>query len=325
MYTASKIYRDVTLNEAQTIISHNFPGAKISEYMPVGGGLFNTTYKVVTDNPRRELVIRVGPVNRELLLPYERHLMDAEAHVSRRLSAAGIPTPRLVACDTMKTVIDRDYMITEYMDSVALTNGSVPGEWHDALYEESGRIMRQFHAIKGEKFGRIGDFYRGKSYDTWPEFLLSHIAEIGALCVEREVFEPEFIDRVIGMYHRCVPLFEVITEPMLTHADIWAGNILVKEFDDGWHVTAIIDADRAVYGDIDFELGSPWIMGEPFFRGYSPVPDSPERRIRMKLYCIMYNLIDTYVWCVEYCNGHEYSVNSQRAYDTLKWLEEHVK
>lgn len=324
MYTSSKIYKDVTQDEAQKVISSLFPDAKITDYTPIGGGLFNTTYKVVTDSPRRELVLRVGPINRELLLPYERHLMDSEAHVSRRLTEAGIPTPKLVTCDTTKTIIDRDYMITEFMDSVALCDGSVPEECRDALYEESGGIMRKFHEIKGEKYGRIGDFYRGKSYDTWREFLLAHIAEIGQICVERNVFEREFIDKVVDMYHRCAHLYDAITEPQLTHADIWAGNILVKKFDDGWHVTAIIDADRAVYGDIDFELGSPWIMGEPFFRGYGPVPDSPERRIRMKLYCIMYNLIDTYVWCVEYCNDHEYTVNRQRAYDTLKWLEEHV-
>lgn len=324
MYTASKIYKDVSKEEAQTIISHHFPGAKIVEYTPVGGGLFNTTYKVVTDKLSQALVLRVGPVNRELLLPYERHLMDAEAHVNQLLTEAGIPTPKLVACDTTKTVIDRDYMITEYMDSVALCDGSVPEECRDALYEESGRIMRKFHERKGERFGRIGDFYDGKVYDSWPEFLLAHIAEIGQLCIERDVFEHEFIGKVLDMYSRCVPLFEDIVEPRLTHADIWAGNILVKKFDDTWHVTAIIDADRAVYGDIDFELGSPWIMGDPFFRGYGPVPDSPDRRKRMKLYCLMYNLIDTYVWRVEYCNDHEYSVNRQRAYDTLQWLYENV-
>ena len=115
------------------------------------------------------------------------------------------------------------------------------------------------------------------------------------------------------MYSCCVPLFEDIVEPRLTHADI-GGNILVKKFDDTWHVTAI-DADRAVYGDIDF--GSARVdNGRAIFRGYGPVPDSPDRRKRMKLYRLMYNLIDTYVWRVEYCNDHEYSVNRQRAYDT---------
>jgi Predicted aminoglycoside phosphotransferase len=324
MYTSSKIYKDVTLDEATAILTHNLPGAVIAEYTPVSGGLFNTTYKIVTTEPRRELIMRVGPIHRELLLPYERHLMDAEALTNREMTAHGIPTPKLVVCDTTKTIIDRDYMITEYMDSVALSDSSVPEECRDALYEESGRIMRAMHAIKGERFGRVGDFFDGKSYNTWSEFLISHITELGSICVEFEVFEHEFIDRVVAMYTHCRPLFEAITQPFLTHADIWAGNILVKQVDGELHVTAIIDADRAVYGDIDFELGSPWIMGEPFFRGYGEVTDSSDRRKRLKLYCLMYNLIDTYVWRVEYVNDHEYEVNRDRAYETLKWLEENI-
>ncbi len=324
MYTASKIYKDVTRAEAEAIIAHSIPGASVTGYTPVSGGLFNTTYKVVTENPCRELVLRVGPINRELLLPYERHLMDAEAYVNKLLTAHGVPTPELVACDTSKTVIDRDYMITAYMDSVALSDSSVPEERRDALYEETGRLMRAVHAVKGEKYGRIADFFAGIQYDTWADFMMAHIAEVGALCMQFGVFDAVFINRVTAMYHNCRPLFETVTEPFLIHADIWAGNILVKETGGAYNVTAIIDADRAVFGDIDFELGSPWIMGEPFFRGYGPVPDSPDRRKRMKLYCLMYNLIDTYVWKVEYVNDHEYEVNRDRALGTMKWLEDHI-
>lgn len=321
MYTASKIYQDVTLEEAEAIISHHFSGASVVEYTPVSGGLFNTTYKVVTDNPRRELILRVGPVNRELLLPYERRLMDAEAYVNGLLVKHAIPTPELVACDTSKTVVDRDYMITGYMDSVALSDGSVPEERRDALYEESGRLMREMHSIKGDKYGRIADFFASVAYDSWADFMTAHIAEVGSICVERDAFDREFIDSVIEIYKKSRTLFEAITEPRLIHADIWAGNILVRETDGVYKVTAIIDADRAVFGDIDFELCSPWIMGEPFFRGYGPVPDSPDRRRRMILYRLMYNIIDAYVWRVEYVNDREYEANRDRAYETFKRLQ----
>ena len=109
MYTASKIYKDVSKEEAQTIISHHFPGAKIVEYTPVGGGLFNTTYKVVTDKLSQALVLRVRQSTMGCFCPTGDTLADAEAHINQLLTEAGIPTPKLVACDTTKTVIDRDY------------------------------------------------------------------------------------------------------------------------------------------------------------------------------------------------------------------------
>ena len=45
----------------------------------LSGGLFNTTYRLETVT--KTAILRLGPVNRHLLLPYERNLMAAEGDI----------------------------------------------------------------------------------------------------------------------------------------------------------------------------------------------------------------------------------------------------
>ena len=53
------------------------------------------------------------------------------------------------------------------------------------------------------------------------------------------------------------------------HGDLWTRNVLVARGGDGWHIRALLDAERAFFG----EPAAEWIFGwldlpEAFWRAY---------------------------------------------------------
>lgn len=74
----------------------------------------------------RKLVLRLGPVNRHLLLDFERNLMPAEQCIYRICAQRGIPASNMLVCDTSRDIIDRDYSFVEYIPSLPLSDERCP-------------------------------------------------------------------------------------------------------------------------------------------------------------------------------------------------------
>ena len=75
---------------------------------PLTGGLFNTTYLVETASMGK-VVLRIGPVNRHLLMPFEQRLMEAEETVYSLCRGHGIACSEILALDRTKSRIDPRY------------------------------------------------------------------------------------------------------------------------------------------------------------------------------------------------------------------------
>ena len=98
MNEGSSLYQELTEPELIAIMASVFPSEPVQSYHLLSGGLFNTTYRVITD--RHDVVLRMGPVHRELLLPYERTLMAAEVLTDRLCLENGIPASTVLHLDT---------------------------------------------------------------------------------------------------------------------------------------------------------------------------------------------------------------------------------
>jgi aminoglycoside phosphotransferase (APT) family kinase protein len=99
-----------------------------------------------------------------------------------------------------------------------------------------------------------------------------------------------------------------VNRPTLCHGDLWSGNLLVTEKEGVYHLAGIIDVDRAVYGDIDFDLGNPWMqLDDQLIQPQEGV----NRQIRREIYAMMYSLFEAHVWHVQYCN-QEISKNAKK-------------
>jgi len=78
-------------------------------------------------------------------------------------------------------------------------------------------------------------------------------------------------------------------------------------------VAAIIDIDKAIFGDTDMEFTSPWTTNDHFLRGYGRKLDySPASTFRRKAYQLLWSFMYAYIWRVQYEDLNQYASAQQR-------------
>ena len=110
------------------------------------------------------------------------------------------------------------------------------------------------------------------------------------------------------------PALMSVKKPVLCHGDLWDGNVLICNEDGKWKFAALIDLDRAYFGDPAFDLGNPWAINDEFLEGYGVSRDFLEERemkLRRSISELVYFLIEAYVWKSQY-NGPDASANASR-------------
>ncbi|MBQ8893546.1 MAG: GNAT family N-acetyltransferase [Clostridia bacterium] len=298
----SSLYRELTSAELAAVLKTTHFSARL-----LTGGLFNTTYLV--ELPLGKAVLRVGPVNRQLLMPFEHHLMEAESRVYRLCAAHGIPASEVLAVDTSKTVIDRDYMLVRYIPSKPMSQAEL-GEARNRICRRIGQATAKLHAITAPRFGRIV----GPGFERWSEALLWELSEWETLGYWQEQHREAEI-----LFEKAIPYLDEICTPCLVHTDLWAGNILISPEPD---FAAIIDADRALWGDPEFEFSSIWwtLGEEAFWEGYGKrLSGTYAARVRRGIYHLLNRLWNSYVYQMEY-NQPENARKEQEL--ALKQIEE---
>ncbi|MGL5347220.1 MAG: aminoglycoside phosphotransferase family protein [Peptostreptococcaceae bacterium] len=311
MNKTSKIYKELSKDELTKIIENHIGGKIEFDTKLMSGGLFNTTYYINVDKLSKEFILRVGPVNKHLLLPFERNLMKSEEYVYELCNQHNIPCSKVLVCDVDNTIINRDYMLVEYIDSKIISDIELNKEIEDSLYEEVGFYVSQLHNIKSNKFGRVYDVHIGEGFDLWSDFLLDEILKYEIKFKEFDIFNEDELNLFKSLIYKNKNILDEIKIPRLIHSDLWTGNILVREEDGKYSIPAIIDADRALYGDTDFEFANSWITNESLFKGYGKnLNDDKKSKIRRDIYRLLQLLIDTYVYFVEY-DKYQWGVDSK--------------
>ena len=297
------MYREISREQLEACC-RAYLGEELVDANLLPGGLFNTTYLLQTK--KRNAVLRLGPVNRYLLQPYERKLMEAEAKVLAVLEKRDIPSSSVIALDLSRQILDRDVMVVEALPAVSASNDEWDKTWEKEMCRKAGSLARRFQEITaedvlpGEKkpFGRLGNVLSGLGGETWAEAIAIEVGQWQELARRFSLVEEAFITRVETVFRRYEALFHSVGEPRLIHADLWYGNILVNTAGE---LIAIIDCDRAVLGDPEWEFATGWMTGEAFFEGYGREPDAaPESVLRRRLYKLLMNLEDVFVWQCQY-------------------------
>jgi len=319
MNPSSNLFMELDKTELAEIIGRNFDGDDDFHYELLSGGMFNTTY-LITFRPGKKVVLRVGPINRHLLLPFEENLMSAEAYVYTLCKTINIPVSNVIVCDSTKAVIDRDYMIVDYIESVALASLNVPEDVSKELHEKVGFFAKQLHTVTNTQFGRVSEVIQGKGCDKWSGCLKSEVEKFVLKVRNIDIYSENDLQRIRDVFVKNASLFDEIKMPHLVHADLWAGNVLVSQNDSEYSVAAIIDADRAVFGDVEFEFASEWMINDAFLAGYGQsLSDEKDTVIRRKMYALIYNLNDSYICLAQYNNAQ----NSDNCRNTaLQLLDE---
>ena len=318
MNRQSNLFQEVSQDTIEKIFTHALQESNIRKTQLLDGGMFNTTYYVEYGESCKKAVLRLGPVNSHLVAGFEENLMNAEVYTYSVCQKIGIPCSNVLACDTTRTLISRDYMIVEYIPSVAMVNAELSTEKRQELYFQMGRCLIRLHQVQGEHFGFVSRICAGKAFDRWSDALIYEVRDMAWRLVKAGGMSPAQADLLLSAFCQSRGLLDQVKVPHLLHTDLWAGNVLLDK--KTLEIRAIIDSDRAVFGDVDFEFASLW-MEEPALRqGYGYVAEKDmcsERGKRIRLYRMFYFLLEAYVGYCEYNNPELYKVRKKQLLELL--------
>ncbi len=309
----SSLYKELTDAELRQVIDQTLH-TTLTDYHLLSGGMFNTTYFVDTPDYGR-VVLRMGPVNRHLLMPFEHHLMETEAMFYDLCRKQGVPVSEVLYLDTDKKTLDRDCMIVRYIPSKNFYDIGAEGELRANLFQSFGKQVAAMHEIKNPKFGRLPDVARGGGFDTWGACLRQEIEDYLSVATKYDIFDKRDVRDLREVYRIHEPLANTVKAATLVHTDMGPGNILARTDTEPPVFGALIDPDRGLWGDVEFDFCLiRWMLCDDFVAGYGRdvrVCDRETQR-RRELCGLLRCCFDTYVWEVEY-NVHEYMLNGKKA------------
>jgi aminoglycoside phosphotransferase (APT) family kinase protein len=314
----SRIFKELNSAEIDKVISNLYGSdTTIIDCGLMEGGVFNTTYLVKTDSDSNGIVLRVAPINQHLLFDFEKSMMAAEPLFYEMLQDKNIPTSEVIHYDNSYNVIDREYIIFKYIRSVPMNDVSVPKDVKSRLYQRLGEIVSLMHNIKSEKFGWRRPDNELELYENWGTFLKRFAREIADRASNYGVFNDGELNRFINIFNDTT-VFNQITQARMVHADLWEGNVLVGENDGKWDIAAIIDVDKAIFGDKEFEFASPVLINDDFLSGYGcRLDESSASTFRRNAYKLLDSFMYAYIWLVQFENIERYELAKRNGLSVL--------
>ncbi len=259
--------REASREQLQAI-AHAVVGgqARLLAHRRLHGGHFNTSYLLQCTH-EAPVVLRLAPEPEAGLWRDERDLLQRQCTVQPLFEAAGKAVPRMLHADFTRRLLPRDWAMFEWRpgrtwDSVA---SSIDAAASRGLWREYGRIVRAVHGQRCPHFGSPDPGATAPSFGAWfarvVDDLAADLDEQGIVVAGLARFRHSLRDA----RHR----FDAIDVPRLVHGDLWTRNVLVDCGPQGWHITALLDTERAFYGDPAAE----WIFGfidipQAFWEGY---------------------------------------------------------
>lgn len=289
-----------------------FPGCVLTEVRELTEGMFNTAYMITgTGIPESGVILKAGPSAGTKVLTYEKDILKTEVAVYRLLEQTQVPTPRVLFADYSRKYVPCDYFFMTCIPGILWKNAdeALMQASRPRLMEELGRINREIHSVVGPHYGYIKEEPRFQ-YDSWAKAFRGMVQDICDDGRKDGLTLP--YDAVLDLVARHSAWLEEVTSPHLVDFDLWAGNVLLGQDENGYKISGIIDFERAFYGDplgdfISAVMIYDHVEAEPeFIRGYgSPIVMDESARIRMDLYRLYLALImyvETYRYDEEYAD-----------------------
>jgi len=297
----SSLFRELTDDELHSIVKSALGCGIVKAELKLGG-MFNTTYFVKTD-ACGDVILRVGPVNRHLLMPFERRCMEAEAMIFANMRKHGIPASEVLALDVSKKLISRDFMIVRYIPSCMLheVDKFYPGE-KSRMMREFSAAVKKLHSIKSPKFGRMQDVRDGRGFDRQSDFFRSEAEDWISVAKNTDFYTEEDYASIREVYVKYADILDEIKEACIVHGDLSPMNTLIDNTGASPSLAAIIDPERGFWGDGEFDLAMiGYMLDDDFAAGYGyTAPKDEHSAIRRQLYELLRRMFDCYVWGAEY-------------------------
>ncbi len=202
---------------------------------------------------------------------------------SRILNVLSDKIPRNLFVDFSHELIDRDYVFQNCLEGELwddIKNG-LSDEENEELWAQLGWIVKEIHSIPHRHFGPPAPMH---PFDLWSDAVISWITD---MLNDMQRFQLPCKDAVnflqivkAGRRH-----LDAITQPRLVHGDLWQRNILVGRNNGNIEITAVLDAERAFWGDPAAE----WIFSfldipARFWQAYGELDSDRSAIFRRRVY-----------------------------------------
>lgn len=309
----------VTREEIIRLTEQAFAGCDVLEVRELTEGMFNAAYRITgTGSLKDSVILKIGPRDGTKLLTYEKSILRTEVRVYELLSGRDVPVPKVLVKDYSRSLISSDYFFMDYVPGI-LWKDAEPEKMsrcRDALMEELGRIHREIHSVAGSHFGYAKEDARFR-FDSWPK---AFAGMMGDICHDGQKDGHVLpYEEIFAIVERHKDALQEVKVPSLVDFDMWAGNVLLGETEDGYRINGIIDFERSFFGDpyADF-VSSVMIFDDvekedAFRKGYGkPIILDEKALVRMDLYRL-YLLVIMYV--------ETYRYEEDYALQTKNWLK----
>jgi len=254
----------VPLTKAQaSALLCNWLGQNISykSVRPLEGGICSSVYRLDFESPPYSAVVKLHSIAEDDPLPRECERLEyLNLHTD-------LPFPQVYCQDFSRKIFPFSFLLMECLPGVNLESAKLPMPVREALERELAEVLLELHTHTAETFH---DFGKPPGVREWTKAFLPDLLE------NRRDMEGLLAKDLLRMLDQVLPLAEGALrnqgEPTLIHNDIWAGNIMVKECEDGWHLSGLLDPAGLQYAEVEKELAYLQAfdtVGEEFFRIYS--------------------------------------------------------
>ena len=251
-------------NIKEIVLPHT---GEIKSIIPLKDGEFNAAYKLVGE--RGNYLLKAAPPPDADVLQYERGLMKNEYNLLSTIKKySRVRVPAIIHKDFSRRELDTDYMILEFFDNAKPLNKiKLSKVEYGNLMFELGQEVAKLHMTKT---GAVFGYSHQKLHANWRDAFTVMFNQVVDDCNKRniKIYQGK---QAADYVTKNLRELEAVKEPVLTHFDIWPGNIFVDTKTKRFR--GLIDAERGYYGDpagdfISLNPFSPIEQNDKFLDGY---------------------------------------------------------
>jgi aminoglycoside phosphotransferase (APT) family kinase protein len=245
---------------------------QVADHRLLTGGTFNAVHLVSLADGTR-LVVKIPPAPGTPLLRYEQQgILATEALYYQLARECLVTVPDVVSVDTADAA--GGYLVMTECPGTPWPQlaPALAGSERDELRAVLGSQVARLHTITGTGFGYPSGSV-GPLQETWRAAFLNMVNAVLADAETFAVTLPRPIAGILEWFNARAVVLDEVTTPVLVHFDLWDGNILVESGPAGHRIGALIDAERAFWGDPLAEFVSLALYGDierdtAFLAGY---------------------------------------------------------
>ncbi|WP_406359546.1 aminoglycoside phosphotransferase family protein [Streptomyces sp. NBC_00715] len=238
----------LTGEDLQNIARRAFGEAvHVATAVELGGGMYNTTYRITLDGVDEPVILRVAPAPVRQFAS-ERELMRNEYASVPYLATLGDLMPRVLFADWSQEIAGRDWMVQSHLSGVPAPErlgDYARGLW-PGFFAQIGGITARVHAVRGPRFGPVA----GPGHDTWSAAVVASLTAI-ADDVSSLGLDAADLRKVADIAGEHREVLDEITEPCLLTGDLWTVNTMLDRHSPEPLITGVLDLDRTLFGDPD--------------------------------------------------------------------------